>query len=193
MHYMGPEETSAFSWFAQPCRDAFAVLQRRLGYSRPLVAPLRAGCRVEFERRGTVVAVTYWLGLPPVVEIVRQAADPRSRFEFPYLPPRTLPRAVASLHARLRLSPPSFEQADEALTGKLVTARERPGLARALRLHLRTVAADLLRRHRGKLAPELAVARDRSRGVSAERAGPRRTSVPPRRPRSSPALHLRSA
>jgi hypothetical protein len=154
MHYMAPVESNTFHWFAQPCRDAFAVLQRRLGYSPPTIQPARAGCRIEFERRGTVVAVTYWLGLPPVVEIVHPDAELRSRFEFPYLPPRTLPRAVASLHARLRLAPPCFAQSDEALTEQLVTSRERPGLARALRLHLRVLAADLLRRHRGKLAPE---------------------------------------
>lgn len=162
MHYMAPVETSTFHWFAQPCRDAFAVLQRRLGYSRPSIRPARAGCRIEFERRGTIVAVTYWLGLPPVVEIVHPDADTRTRFEFPYLPPRPLPRAVASLHARLRLAPPCFDRSDDELTGKLVTARERPGLARALRGHLRVLAADLLRRHRGKLAPERASTRRKS-------------------------------
>jgi hypothetical protein len=154
MHYMAPVETSTFHWFAQPCRDAFAVLQRRLGFSPPSMQPQRAGCRLEFERSDVVVAVTYWLGLPPVVEIVHPNAEMRSRFEVPYLPPRALPRAVASLHARLRLAPPCFAQSDEALTEQLVTSRERPGLARALRLHLRVLAADLLRRHRGKLAPE---------------------------------------
>jgi hypothetical protein len=193
MHYMAPVETSTFHWFAQPCRDAFAVLQRRLGFSPPSMQPERAGCRLEFERSEVVVAVTYWLGLPPVVEIVHPNAELRSRFEFPYLPPRALPRAVASLHARLRLAPPCFDQSDDALTGQLVTARERPGLARALRGHLRVLAADLLRRHRGKLAPDLAVARDGGRRVSAERGGSRRTPAPPRRPRSSPALHLREA
>ncbi len=165
MHYMAPVETSTFHWFAQPCRDAFAVLQRRLGFSPPTLQPERAGCRLEFERPDVVVAVTYWLGLPPVVELVHPNAEMRSRFEFPYLPPRALPRAVASLHARLRLVPPCFDQSDDALTGQLVTARERPGLARALRGHLRVLAADLLRRHRGKLAPE--------------RVRNQRTSMPP--------------
>jgi hypothetical protein len=193
MHYMAPVETSTFHWFAQPCRDAFAVLQRRLGFSPPSMQPQRAGCRLEFERSDVVVAVTYWLGLPPVVEIVHPNAEMRSRFEFPYLPPRALPRAVASLHARLRLAPPCFDRSDDELTGKLVTARERPGLARALRIHLRIVAADLLRRHRCKLTPDLAVARDGGRRVSAERGGSRRTPAPPRRPRSSPALHHREA
>jgi hypothetical protein len=159
MHYMAPVETSSFHWFAQPCRDAFAVLQRRLGFARPTIRAERAGCRLEFEGRDVVVAVTYWLGLPPVVELVHPKADVQSRFEFPYLPPRTLPRAVASLHARLRLAPPCFDQSDEALTGKLVTARERPGLARALRGHLRVLAADLLRRHRGRLARERVTSR----------------------------------
>lgn len=153
MHYMAPTESSTFHWFAQPCRDAFAVLQRRLGFAAPTILPARAGCRIEFARPEVIVAVTYWLGLTPVVELVHPGAELKHRFEFPYLPPRALPRAVASLHARLRLSPPSFDQADEALTDALVTTRERPGLARALRLHLRVLAADLLRRHRGKLAP----------------------------------------
>jgi hypothetical protein len=156
MHYMDSARECAlapFAWFAQPCVDAFSVLQRRLGYSAACVAAGSFGCRVEFARRGAVLAVTYWLGLPPIVELVRRGRDLRTRVAFPWLPPRALPRAVASLHSRLREAAGDFASL-EATADEAVPADERPALARAMESHLRVVAADLLRRHRGALVPE---------------------------------------
>ena len=179
MHYMDSvrdraagSETSlaSFAWFSQPCSDAFSVLRRRLGYSAAFVAAGSFGCRVEFARRGAVLAVTYWLGLPPIVEFVRRDADLRSRVTFPWLPPRALPRVVASLHARLRAAAGDFATL-EAGADETVAPLERPALARAMHFHLRVVAADLLRRHRGALAPEL----------TARRSAPRRSRRPSRR------------
>lgn len=157
MHYIDPTRDApiaAFSWFARPCIDAFSVVRRRLGWSAACVAAGSFGCRVEFARRGALLAITYWLGLPPIVELVHSssgdASRSRSRVTFPWLPPRALPRAVASLHARLRAAAGDFasleQDADEA-----VTPAERPALERAMQIHLRLVAADLLRRHREAL------------------------------------------
>jgi hypothetical protein len=159
MHYIDPARggpLASLSWFARPCIDAFSVVQRRLGWSAACVAAGSFGCRVEFARRGVLLAITYWLGLPPVVELVRSASEAgsgaRSRVTFPWLPPRALPRVVASLHARLRAAAGDFtaleQDADEA-----VAPAERPALERAMRGHLRVVAADLLRRHRDELTP----------------------------------------
>ena len=157
MHYIDPARgapLASLSWFARPCIDAFSVVQRRLGWSAACVAAGSFGCRVEFARRGALLAITYWLGLPPVVELVRPGPDARSRVTFPWLPPRALPRVVASLHARLRAAAGDFasleQSADEA-----VAPAERPALESAMHGHLRVVAADLLRRHRATLAPEL--------------------------------------
>lgn len=167
MHYIDPTRSApiaALSWFARPCIEAFSVVQRRLGWSSACVAAGSFGCRVEFARRGVLLAITYWLGLPPVVELVRRDHDSRSLVTFPWLPPRALPRAVASLHARLRAAAGDFasleQDADEA-----VRPAERPALERAMRGHLRIVAADLLRRHRGALEAEFSPGRTRPRST----------------------------
>jgi hypothetical protein len=173
MHYMDPthdDPAAALAWFARPCSEAFAVMRRRFGYSAACIAAGSFGCRVEFARRGNLLAVTYWLGLPPIVELVRRDADLRSRVTFPWLPPRALPRVVASLHARLRAAAGDFATL-EADADKAVAPCERPALARAMHSHLRVVAADLLRRHRAALAPEL----------TAPRSAPRRARHPSRR------------
>jgi hypothetical protein len=163
MHYIDPTRDApiaALSWFVRPCIDAFSVVQRRLGWSSACVAAGAFGCRVEFARRGVLLAITYWLGLPPVVELIRPGPDSRSLVTFPWLPPRALPRVVASLHARLREAAGDFaaleQGADEA-----VPPAERPALERAMRGHLRIVAADLLRRHREALAPVVSAPRIR--------------------------------
>jgi hypothetical protein len=173
MHYMDPDRDGAlapFSWFARPCIDAFSVVQRRLGYSAACIAAGAFGCRVEFARRGALLAVTYWLGLPPIVELVRRGPDRRAHVTFPWLPPRARPRVVASLHARLRAAAGDFASLEKDVD-EAVPAAERPALTRAMRGHLRVVAADLLRRHRGALAPE----------ITACRRSPRRARHPVRR------------
>lgn len=170
MHYIDPARggpVATFSWFARPCIDAFSVVQRRLGWSAACVAAGSFGCRVEFARRGALLAITYWLGLPPVVELVRPGPELKPTVTFPWLPPRPLPRAVASLHARLRAAAADFasleQSADEA-----VPPAERPALERAMLGYLRLVAADLLRRHPTALTPE--VTSGRTPPASARRA-----------------------
>ena len=84
--------------------------------------------------------------------MTRRGPDSHARVAFPWLPPRALPRIVAALHARLRASAGDFASLEHD-ADEIVMPDERPALARAMHLHLRVVAADLLRRHRELLAP----------------------------------------
>lgn len=157
MHYIDPARggpVATFSWFARPCIDAFSVVQRRLGWSAACVAAGSFGCRIEFARRGILLAITYWLGLPPVVELVRPGPELEPRVTFPWLPPRPLPRPIASLHARLRAAAADLASLEQSADDAVPPA-ERPALERAMLGHLRLVAADLVRRHRSALAPKL--------------------------------------